>query len=342
MNSEVAHFARFVYWASLLFFASATFASEPVTRPALPTDMSYVRSARLVDIGGGRRMNILCVGTGTPTVVFESGLGDPIRAWAGVQPHIAKRTRACSYDRAGLGFSDPSGRSGTASNAVDDLHLLLNAASIRPPYVLVGHSMGAMYVRLFAARHRFEVAGLVLVDPVSEDQRLRYATLDPSTRTANDKYVEQIRNDCIPAAAKGFDKTSELYKQCVGDPDSRFSANFNDTAAANESTEAHFRAVWSEWVNVFDTSSDQVRSARRDLGDMPLVVLSRSPLRLQPNETQEMREAKNRLWTGLHDDLAQLSRRGVRRVVPKAGHYIQLDQPAAVVEAIHEVLRERE
>ena len=287
-------------------------------------------------------MNILCIGSGSPTVVLEAGLGDQIRAWAFVQPKISARTRTCSYDRAGLGFSDPSGRPGTSANAVADLHNLISAASIKPPYILVGHSLGGMYVRLYADRYPADVAGLVLVDPVSEEQGRRFSQLDITTKALNAKYVEWLRTDCIPAATQGFDASSPLYRRCVGEPDSRFSPAFNEALAANGSTAVHFQTVWSEWVNVFTTSSDEVRAAKRTYGDMPLIVLSRAPFALQPGETQEMRDAKNRLWMELHDDLARLSTRGVNQVVPGAGHYIQFDQPDAVVRAVVEVLEQTE
>ena len=322
-------------------WAIAAPAEEP--NVAVVTDLSYIRPARLVDIGHGRKMNILCVGRGTPTVIFEAGLGDQIRSWATVQPQISLRTRACSYDRAGLGFSDPSPRPGTSANAVDDLHRLLGAASVKPPYVLVGHSLGGMYVRLYADKYRSAntpqtIVGMVLVDPVSEDQGRRYTALDISTKTLNDAYVARIHNECIPAAAQGFDRLSEIYKRCVDGPGPHFSAEFNEALADNRSRAVHFQAVWSEWVNVFTTSSDQVRAARRTFGDMPLIVLSRTPFALQPNETQAMRDAKNNLWMELHDDLARLSSRGVNRVVAGAGHAIQFDRPEAVIGAVFEVL----
>lgn len=151
----------------------SNFASAAQTPVPVITDLSYIRPARWVDIGGGRTMNILCVGHGSPTVIFDAGLGDQIRAWAMVQPAIATKAKACSYDRAGLGFSDPSGRPGTAANAVDDLRRLLKASSIQPPYILVGHSLSGMYAQLFADRYRSEVVGMVLVDPVSDDQGKR-------------------------------------------------------------------------------------------------------------------------------------------------------------------------
>jgi pimeloyl-ACP methyl ester carboxylesterase len=330
-------FPGLIFWGAALFVADArAFDGQPAA--TVVTDLAYVTPDRRVDIGGGRKMNIYCVGHGSPTVVLEAGLGDQINAWALVQPQISSRTRVCSYDRAGLGFSDASSRPGTSANAMDDLHRLLGAASIKPPYILVGHSLGGMYVRLYADEYRSEVAGLVLVDPVSEEQGRRYNEIDSSTKTLNDEYVARIRDQCLPAAVKGFETGSAIYKQCVGEPDPHFSAAFNVALSANQSTVTHFQAVWSEWINVFTISSDQVRRARRSFGDMPLIVLSRVPFERQPNETREMRDAKNHLWMELHDDMARLSTRGINRVVPRAGHYIQFDQPGAAIAAVFEVL----
>ncbi len=319
--------------SSLAMGATCTLAAGGTSTAAVISDLTYVTPHRLVDIGDGRKMNIYCVGHGSPTVIFEAGLGDEIRAWAAVQPQIAKRTRACSYDRAGLGFSDPSNRPGTAANAVDDLHRLLTAARVKPPYVMVGHSLGGMYVRLYADDYRSEVAGMVLVEPSSEEQGRRYSALDISTKTLNDAYVASIRNVCIPAARHGFVKGSVLYKRCVGDPDPHFSAAFNDAVAARWSTVTHLTADWSEWVNVFTTSSDQVRAARRSFGDMPLIILTRGPATVRQKNS-----ATYRLWVTLHNELVPLSSRGTNRIISGTGHYIQLDRPDVVVGSIDEVL----
>ncbi|WHZ20603.1 MAG: hypothetical protein OJF55_002752 [Rhodanobacteraceae bacterium] len=318
--------------------ALGSLAQGTAPAPSMVTDLAYIRPARLVDIGNGRRMNLYCIGRGAPTVIFEAGLGDQIRAWATVQPAIAKTTKACSYDRAGLGFSDASGRPGTATDAVDDLHRLLAAASIKPPYVLVGHSLGGLYMQLFADRYRSEVAGMVLVDPVSFDQGRRYDALDPSMTAENRKFVEFLHDKCIPGAQSGYAGSASLFKKCVGGPWSRFSDAFNRMFLANHATAKYMQAAWSEWANVFTISSDEVRAAKRSYGDMPLVVLSRAPFPRQPHETQAMRDAKNYLWVELHDDIAALSTRGVNEIVPGAGHYVQLDKPDVVIAAIRQVV----
>jgi pimeloyl-ACP methyl ester carboxylesterase len=132
--------------------------------PATPTS-----SGNRVDIGG-RALFISCKGTDSPTVVLEAGSGNSADTWAGVQPEIARFTRVCSYDRAGLGQSDPAPTGVlTVQDSVDDLHALLTAADISGPIVLAGHSLGGLIVRLYASQYPNDVVGLVLVDGMPPD-----------------------------------------------------------------------------------------------------------------------------------------------------------------------------
>ena len=122
-----------------------------------------------VDIGG-RALFISCTGAGSPTVVLEAGSGNTADTWVGVQPEVARFTRVCSYDRAGLGQSDPAPAGvRTVQDSVDDLHALLAAADISGPLVLVGQSVGGLIVRLYASQYPDDVAGVVLVDGMPPD-----------------------------------------------------------------------------------------------------------------------------------------------------------------------------
>ena len=123
-----------------------------------------VAALQLVPVGGGRSLYLSCRGAGSPTVVFESGLGVYSGTWLAVQKRVAGQTRACVYDRAGLGTSSPAPAGRTSADLVADLETLLERANVPGPYVLVGASFGGLDVQLFAATHPDEVAGLVLVD----------------------------------------------------------------------------------------------------------------------------------------------------------------------------------
>jgi pimeloyl-ACP methyl ester carboxylesterase len=121
-----------------------------------------------VDVGG-RQLNLYCTGKGTPTVLFEADTGRAGWDWSAVQPEVARRTRACVYDRAGMGFSDPATRASSVGNASRDLNFLIKNARIDGPVVLVGAGFGAMVAQQFAARPRGGIAGLVLVEPPQDE-----------------------------------------------------------------------------------------------------------------------------------------------------------------------------
>jgi len=119
---------------------------------------------------GSHRLHIRCAGDGGPVVIFDAALGGSSLSWTLVQPAVARITRACSYDRAGFGWSDAGPLPRTAGRIAGELHALLHAAAVPHPYVLVGHSYGGLVMRLFASRHADEVAGLVLVEPAIPEE----------------------------------------------------------------------------------------------------------------------------------------------------------------------------
>src|ERR1700683_1131619 len=139
-----------------------------------PPDIVYAQPGQLVD-AGGFRLNLYCMGSGSPAVIFDSGVADSAPAWSKVQPQIAKWTRACSYDRAGAGFSDPGPMPRTSLRIAAELRSALHNAGIKGPYILVGNAFGGDNVRTFAARYTADVAGLVLVeaDVVSSPEERR-------------------------------------------------------------------------------------------------------------------------------------------------------------------------
>jgi pimeloyl-ACP methyl ester carboxylesterase len=148
---------------------------------------------RMVDVGG-HRLFISCVGVGVPTVVMEAGWNDVHDTWSLVQPEVAERARACAYDRAGLGNSEPGPEPRTIARVVDELHTLLANAGIQGPYILVGHSWGGLSMRLFADRYPEDVLGLILVDSSHPDVFRRNAAVLPPESPDDSESIKFYRD----------------------------------------------------------------------------------------------------------------------------------------------------
>jgi pimeloyl-ACP methyl ester carboxylesterase len=275
---------------------------------------------KLVDVGG-RKMHVDCVGDGTPTVIFDSGLGDTYVSWSKVQPEIAKFTRACSYDRAGLGYSDPSSQARTSSVFAEELHALLRAASIPAPYVLVGHSMAGFDVRLFAAAYRSEVAGIVLVDASHPEQESR---LPPDlknlegTELRESEFLELTMPFGIP----------RLFSLCDDDPVAR-AAECNFHSAREGVAE----------LKAFSESAHET-AATGPFGNIPLVVLSHDPEKPLAEFPPALAKSVNDAWEKMQEDLSHLSTRGAQLIAKNSAHYIQIDRPEIVVDAVHGVVNQ--
>lgn len=328
-----------MFAALCLLMAAPCFAQAKLPKSAVIDDAIYTRPVRLVDIGGGQRLNLYCLGSGSPTVILDAGMGDSTISWAMVQPAMAKTTRVCSFDRAGLGFSDAARRPGTPVNQSEDLHALLVAGGIKPPYVMVGHSLAGMNVRVFADNYRDDVVGMVIVEGSHEDQSKEgWALGAPGDKERYDQYLKD-QHACVDAAHQGLVKGSKMFEKCLGDTnDPHFSAAINEAQAIYGASEKWQAAVASERENVFYASAEEARKTRSDFGDMPIIVLTHSPFPTRTGESQDERNRKTLSWEGLHLRVAAMSTRGVNEIVPDAGHYIQYDKPQVVIDAVNQAV----
>ncbi len=276
-----------------------------------------------VDVGG-YKMHIHCAGQGTPVVILDSGLGDSFISWRKMQPEIAKFTRVCSYDRAGLGYSDSTPRSRTSKDFAGELHTLLRNAArqragISPPYIFVGHSMAGFDVRIYASLYRNEVAGIVLVDASHPEQQERLPA------AVNDLDAGWVR-----------DQEFLEFTMPVGLP--RF-LGFCSGDAAVRAAECNFRSTREAVAELKSISESAAQAAATgSLADLPLVVLSQDPDTPQPDLPEDVEKPTSDAWQQMQQELADLSTRGRRVVVKKSGHYIQLDRPEAVIEAVRQVV----
>lgn len=301
-------------------------------------DAAFARPHQLVDIGG-RRLNLYCSGSGPVTVVFDSPATDAGWNWHTVQPGVAARTRACVYDRAGVGFSDPSPAASTSGNLVADLHALLGKAGIDPPYVMVGSSFGAMNVQLYAYRYPDEVKGLVLVDPPHDDETERINKASQGKLKEFDAMMDGFTRQCASAAAKGFDLQGELFAQCTGGLREEYGRELAAARLASVSTPTFWKAFVSE-SDGMDTSSAELKAARRSFGALPMTVLVRgvSPYAVPGKPQSALNKATEAEHLAMQKEIAAYSTRSTLRIVPGAGHIIHETRPEAVVQAVLEVV----
>lgn len=159
----------------------------------------------MIDIGG-YSLNVNCYGKGTPTVIFESGLGDDNEVWTLVQPETSKNTRTLSYDRAGLGNSDIGELPRTSLKQVHELHAVLNKAKVKAPYIIVAHSIGGYNARLFAGTYPKEVFGIIFVDCSHENQ------FEDRVKRSSSKEIEIAKSQLI-GAEQTFDELLISAKQ---------------------------------------------------------------------------------------------------------------------------------
>ena len=267
---------------------------------------------RLVEVGS-HRMHLYCTGHGHPAVILDAGLGGSTADWSLLQPLVSRYTTVCSYDRAGYGWSEASERPRSSSHIAEELHELLQRAKVKPPYILVGHSFGGFNVRVFAARHPGEVAGLVLIDASHEAQFERFEREFGVNLAPRRNGHVRLSPPRIPRAVP---------------------VALREVAMRRATRVPAMLAVRNELLN-FRRSAEEVRRELR-LPDVPLVVLTRG--------VQQWRDAPRsaemeRLWLELQHSLVHLTTDRDHIIAGRSGHYIHLDQPELVSAAIEQVVR---
>ncbi len=277
---------------------------------------------RLVDVGG-YRLKINCTGNGSPTVILESGIGDVLPEWKQVQIRISSFARVCSYDRAGYGESEAGPMPRTSLQIARELHVLLQNAGERPPYILVGHSFGGYNVRVFNGEYPSEVAGMVLADSPQEDQ---YELLPVAWRQLGADLLSRWQSQAAwlpPQIALGIARLR--YHRLLG-PDSYLIL------------QSKYLKARSSELEQIRTSAEQARASGK-LGNKPLVVLTAVKqdetlrIALSPEDFARFQE----LWVKtLQPRLAKLSTRGKQVILSDMDHDIPTHGPEAIVNAVRD------
>ncbi len=308
---------------------------------------TYRPLGKLVDIGG-YRLHVNSTGKGSPSVVLIAGSGDFSFDWSLVQPAVSRFARVCSYDRAGLAWSDLGPTPRTMRQDAFELHTLLKNARISAPYVLVGHSIGGLIARMYAEQYPQEVAGIVLVDSTTEDTTLNYqGKLVHVRESAKDKPVPTVQTMASsppkPPTAEDI-KQAAFNRQVFGAP--KIESPFDKLptkvralrlwALSNPKLSAATEDYFAEELQAMYVARAEMQY---QLGDVPLVVLiggrsDKAPEGISADEWQRLVREKRKQKA----ELASLSRNSKVIVTEKSGHHIQLDEPELVVSAVRQVV----
>jgi pimeloyl-ACP methyl ester carboxylesterase len=259
---------------------------------------------RLVDVGG-HQLHIWCTGSGAPAVILESGLGGSSADWGFVQPEVAAFTRVCSYDRAGLGYSDPGPSPRTTRRIAHELVQLLDRTGIPGPLVLVGASSGGLAVRVFASEHAQRVAGLVLVDASHEDQEMDLPRIAP--------FVPLLSSVGV----------FRLLGVSFGPASASLAPSVRDFARATSFRAAAYQATADEGLHLRESAAE-VKASRRKL-TIPVVVVTAG-------------RGADAVWRDQQRDQVGLSQLGCQVIAERSGHVIAVGQPQAIVDAIRAIV----
>lgn len=340
----------------LVTLLAASLGAAPVR--AADGDGLYARPGRLVDVGG-RRLNLYCIGSGTPAVIFDAGWEDWSPSWARIQPGVGTYTQACAYDRAGAGFSDPGPLPRTSARIAADLRLLLRRAGVRGPVVLVGHSFGGFNARTFVDRFNGEVAGLVLVD--GSDQDLPPVDPEPEAdgmQAYLPRHFREIREALLacgravaahaplpPAVEFGGGGEPCPQQFFRGLPESQFSDELNAGLAALVLASDHQYVASASEVGNFDPDGATIRrlrTGRRLLGARPVRVLTAlnryGDDATTPADRHSAHAAEEDRHRRTQAGFLVLSTDAEQWLSPDSGHYIQFDDPGLVLRAIRDVV----
>lgn len=318
---------------SLAALAGAVYQAE---RTAI--DLAAFQPPGRMILVNGVNLHLYCLGSGTPTLVLEAGLGENVLSWYPVHAKLAQTMRVCAYDRPGLGWSDPLDTAIQPEEVAKNLHALLNNAGISPPFVLVGHSRGGIYVRAFYHQFPEETQGIVLVDSTHEQSPMHqypYAAWDYW------KQAIQI------AVAEPLSWLGIVRLLGIADADRRPSPLpaailAAITALQNRTDTAH--AVVNE-IAVMREGLDPATPPPGSLGNLPLLVLTAGNLvdldyvareAERSGKDVEAEKALARIQQAEQDDLAHLSSHSRHIIVRNSGHFIMQDQAEEFVGAVSE------
>ncbi len=310
MKTSLLWLGRIVVSILGLALAGAIFESMAEAADA----KAYPPPGQLVDVGG-HHLHINCIGTGGPTVVIEAGLGDWSTGWDFVQRGVAKATRVCTYDRAGWGWSEAGPLPRDAVQFAKELHTLLQNAEVPGPYVMVGHSLGGLGVRVFVNEYAPEVAGVVLIDSMSPRQ---FSQSQGGEQSQTDKQSQPFSLPAVLARLGILRLLAQplgIMPTVLSEEDAYFARMVRPQSAQNFTNE-------SQGMPASGAEASAVKTFR----DLPLIILT---ARLNPIQN----------WQEWQTELLQLSSNS-QHLFAESDHNIHFEKPKSAIAAILQMVEQ--
>jgi pimeloyl-ACP methyl ester carboxylesterase len=294
------------------------------------------RPGERIDVGGGLHLNLYCFGSGSPSVLLEAGSTWGAVAWANLQKPLAGKfhTRVCSYDRAGMNFSDNELPGRKPKDDAGDLHALLTAAKIASPYVLVGWSHGGFIVRRYAYEHPKDVAAIVTIDGSTDDYPEKWGEGRPSR-----EQIVAFFKKCIDAArAEKLDADPSLFKQCVQTVEPLDFVPEMHEALHDHILDPHaYERMLTEFLQL-DAAAAELRAMRRSYGDLLLRVVVAGGH--YGNHAADDAPLTDLEYLRHSFQVASLSSQGRMIVIPNTTHALHMERPDVVLDIIGDVIRQ--
>lgn len=316
--------SRWLVWSGRLILILIALALLGATYQAIATwrdTRAFPPPGQLVDVGG-YKLHLYCLGTGSPTVVTENGLGGSAPDWSLVQPAVSQTTRICSYDRAGSGWSETGPAPRTSRQISTELHTLLTKAGLAGPYVLVGHSAGGMHAQVYASAYPADVVGLVLVDPTPAQAIMRFS---PEQQRAVLPNLDQLPL----LQAMEFLGVMRLLPLPGAEVLTALPAATQAQVRAHRLQSGAMAALAAEMVSLV-TSIQETTAATPLPPERPLLIvwhgIPAEPVELEPLALANM------------EALLHRSANSKFVVADQSSHLIPFERPAVVIDAINQVV----
>lgn len=289
----------------------------------------YPAPGKMVDVGGFS-LHVNKIGTASPTIILENGSGETSLSWGDIPQQLAEHATVVTYDRAGYAWSEASDAERSGENIVKELHTALHNEGITGPYIVVGHSLGGMYARLFAQTYRDEVQGLVLVDARPEND---------ANNTAEIYEKENVQGTPSSGVIKLMKQSGILrlfqnvLLEGIIEPDKR-------EEFINVTSSPSFFDAKDEEGLLAHTTEDSIRG--QDLGNLPVKVIARgiAPDYAGSGISQQAGEQIEQIWSNGQKEMLSISSQAEYILAEQSGHYVMWDQPELIINVITDLIAE--